>query len=712
MSLNRVMNPDSVAVVGASRNETKRGYKAIKTLLDEGFEGSIYPVNPKEEFLLGLRCYKSVLDIEGPVDLVVITTPANTAPAIIEECAAKNVAGAVVVAGGFREAGESGTSLEQELVETARAGGVRIIGPNTSGMVSFKKHMDIIGFHQQGKGELALLSQSGNMALALFTEASVKSRKAFTYYIGIGNEADIRFHEYLDFLANDPDTRVIIIYVEGMRDGREFLQRANKTTRIKPIVLLKGGRSVAGTRSAGSHTGALAGMSEVARSAFKRAGIIVVENSDELFPAAETLASLPPMKGGGVAILADGGGHATIAADVLTDLRVPIATLSEKTRRALQEMLPGGAAVANPVDVAGGADGDPEVLADCVQLLLEDEGVGCLLVVGLFGGYGIRFAEELRFPEEDAAHRMGKLVRRLGKPLIVHSLYSPAKPHALELLRYYNVPVYDSVEIACRCVSVLAEYGLHLQTKPTRPEFTFHWEEAALPEGKKILAQAASEGRELLLEPEAKELLRLHGAPVTAERVATSPEEAAEIAAGFNGPVAMKIVSQDILHKSESRAIKLNVEGEQAVKQAYRRILKSALAYRADARISGVLVSPMASPGLEVIIGTKIDDQFGPVLMFGIGGIMVEILNDVSFRVLPVSKKATREMIDEIKSTTLLNGFRGQPARDKKAIGRLLLTVSEIVEAYPQIKEIDLNPVIVYHRGLGIVDARILLHPA
>lgn len=709
MSLERVLNPSSVAVVGASRNETKRGFKAVKTLLDGQFEGAIYPVNPGEERLLGLQCYAAVSDIPGTVDLAIITTPAHSVPDILRDCALKGVAGAVVVAGGFRESGENGAALEKELVAAARDGGIRLIGPNTSGLMSNRKRLDIIGFPQESKGELALLSQSGNMALALFTEAQVKSRKGFAYYVGVGNESDIAFHEYLAHFEQDPDVKVIVMYVEGMRDGRSFLQQAYRTTRKKPIVLLKGGRSDAGTRSAGSHTGALAGMSEVARTAFGRAGIVVLENSDELFPAAETLACLPPMRSGGVAILADGGGHATIAADVLSDLGIGLAELSEETKEKLRLILPSGAAVANPVDVAGGADSTPGVLADCAQALMEEPGVGCLMVVGLFGGYGIRFAESLRFPEEDAAHRMGKMAREFGKPLLVHSLYSFARPHALDLLRYYDVPVYDSLDVACRCVAVLAEYGAYLDTPASRREFFFEWGTGAVERGQEIIANALAEGRSSLLEPEAKELLSLHGAPVSFEAMAGSEDEAAAIAEQIGGEVVLKIVSQDILHKSEARAVAIGVEGEKAVRSAYRRVLRNATAYLPTARIAGILVSPMAEPGLEVIIGTKVDDQFGPVILFGIGGIMVEVLKDVAFRVLPISKKATREMIDEIQSTALLNGFRGTPRRDKKSIGRLLLTVSELMEAYPEIQEMDLNPVISHPRGVGIVDARILL---
>jgi acyl-CoA synthetase (NDP forming) len=361
MSLGRVLNADSVAVIGASRDEKKRGFQAVKALLGERFEGAVYPVNPREESIMGLPCYRTVLEIEDSVDLALITTPAGTVPALIEECGRKGVAGAVIVAGGFGELGGEGKQLQKRIVQIARQHGVRIIGPNTSGMVNVRKRLNLAGIPNVPAGDIALLSQSGNVALHVITEAGLKSRKGFSYYVGVGNEADVKFHEYLEFFTNDPGTRAIVMYVEGMSDGRKFLQQAYKTTPQKPIILLKSGRSSTGQRSAGSHTGALAGISEVARTAFGRAGIITIENSDELFPTAETLASLPPIYNNKVAILADGGGHATIAADVLTDLGVEIPELGRKTREGLREMLGPNASLRNPVDVAGATDADPAV---------------------------------------------------------------------------------------------------------------------------------------------------------------------------------------------------------------------------------------------------------------------------------------------------------------------------------------------------------------
>jgi acetyltransferase len=326
-------------------------------------------------------------DIEEPVDVALVATPARSLPAVLEDCAKNGVKGAVVLAAGFGETGLEGRKLEDEMVAVARKHNIRLIGPNTSGMLNMNDNLNLVGLRDAPKGDIALLTQSGNMALTLITEAKVKSRKGFSYYVGVGNEADLKFHEYLEFFRQDPATKAILMYVEGMREGREFLQQAHTTTLEKPIILLKSGRSSTGKRSAGSHTGALAGISEVAKGAFQRAGIVVIENSDELFPVAETLSSLPPIKNNSVAILADGGGHATIAADLLTDLGVNIPELNEKTQNRLREILPAAASVPNPIDVAGGTDADPSVFADCAEIILKDPNVGGLLIVGLFGAF-------------------------------------------------------------------------------------------------------------------------------------------------------------------------------------------------------------------------------------------------------------------------------------------------------------------------------------
>ncbi len=723
MSLERILNAESVAVIGASRNPTKRGYQAILTLLEENFEGRIFPVNPNETKILGLPCYPEIAAIPYPVDVALITTPADTVPALLGDCGRKGVSGAVAIAGGFGETGARGMQLESDIAKVAAAHKVRLIGPNTSGIMNLRTKLNLVGLRNAPPGDIALLSQSGNMALSLFTEAKIKSLKGFSYYVGVGNEVDVKFHEYLEFFRQDPKTRAILIYVEGLRRGREFLQQAYRTTIKKPVILLKSGRSATGKLSVGSHTGALAGVSEVASTAFQRAGILVVENADELWPVAETVSSLPPIKNNSVAILADGGGHATIAADLLTDLGMTIPDLAKKTKEKLAAILPASASVRNPVDVAGGTDADPTLFAECARILLADPRVGGLLLVGLFGGYGIRFAPSLSLREEDAAHQMGKLVASRKKPIVVHSLYSSEKPHALHLLRYYDIPVYDSIDVACRCMGALGEYGNYLGSYHAKTNFELNRTDNRKAAAVSILAAAHREGRDLLLEPEGKQLLALHGVaagrhrknggalspPHKADFLACTVEEAVRYAGDIQGPVAMKIVSPDILHKSDAKGVRLNIHTEKDVRGAFKSILENAAACRPGADIRGILVSPMADPGLEVIIGTKMDPQFGPVIMYGLGGIMVEILRDVSFRVIPISRLSARKMLGETKSYPILNGIRGQSPYDKKALEDLLLTCSEMMESYPEIREMDLNPVIVHEKGVSVVDVRILL---
>lgn len=707
--LERIFHAQSVAIIGASRDEKKRGFQAIRTLLDEEYEGEIYPINPNEDMVLGIKCFRSILDVEKPVDCALITTPAKTVLPLLDECGRKGVAGVVIIAGGFGELGERGKKTEQAIVETAQRYNMRIIGPNTSGMISVVNRMNLVGIRKVPRGNIALLSQSGNIALNLITEAQLRSLQGYSYYVGVGNEADLKFHEYLEFFANDKETKAIVMYVEGLREGRKFLQAAYKTTKYKPIVLLKSGRSLIGMKSAGSHTGALAGISEVSRTAFLRAGIITIENADELFPAAETLACLPPIRNNRIAILADGGGHATIASDLLTDLGIELPKLHDSTIGKLREILPSNASLRNPVDVAGGTDSNPRIFAECARILLEDEKVGGLLIVGLFGGYGIRFSEKLTFMEEDAAHQMGKLIGMFNKPIVLHSLYNFAKPHSLELLRYYNITVYESLDVACTCIGVLSQYGAYLNKYQKRTNFVFNWTSGAKVECQNIISNAVSEDRRALLEHEARDILRQHGAPVPEEYLARSAEEAVAYSRRIKGNVAMKVVSREILHKSDAGGVKLKLATDDDVRAAFTEIQENAKKYNPKARVEGCLVTPMVARGVEIIIGTKVDDQFGPVIMFGLGGILVEVVKDVAFRVLPISRHAARQMIQEIKSAPILNGVRGEPPVDKNSIVDLLLTVSEIIESYPEIQEMDLNPVIAYEHNITVIDARIIL---
>ena len=711
MELERILKAGSVAVVGASRNPTKRGYQAIRTLLEEGYQGRIYPVNPKESEILGLKCYPKVSEIPGDVDLALITTPARTVPAILADCGRKGVKGAVIIAGGFRETGEEGRRLEQEVVAAARANAIRLIGPNTSGMMNLVTNMNLVGMREVPRGEVALLSQSGNMALTLITEAKLTTNLGFSYYVGVGNEADIRFHEYLRFFRDDPHTSAVLMYVEGMKDGRAFLAEASATTRRKPVVMLKSGRSATGRRSAGSHTGALAGSWEVTRAALAETGVVVLTHSDELVPVTETLCYQPPMARPRLAILADGGGHATIASDLLTDMGISVPPLAEQTQQRLKELLPFTASVVNPVDVAGGTDADPMVFAECAEAIFADPNVDGVLMVGLFGGYGIRFDPSLAEAEVAAARRICDIARASGKPLVVHSLFAPMGPEALKLMRQARVPVYSSLDIACACVGALARYGAYLADPPPLRDYTLDPERASTARGRAIVEQGLKAGHGWLMEPEVMELLRAHGVEVPRGILATSPEEAAAAYRELGvGKVVMKVVSPQVMHKSDAGGVVLGVDSEQKAAQAYTQIVQSVARRVPGAEVQGVFVVPQAEGyGVEVIVGGKVDEQFGPVIMVGMGGVLVEIMQDVAFGVVPVEEAKAAQLIRSLKGYKLLRGARGRPAVDEGALARVVAGCSRIMEAYPQIVEMDLNPVLVMPQGVAVLDGRVVL---
>jgi acetyltransferase len=710
--LRAVLRPRSILVVGASKDPTKRGFRAIERLLADGYPGKIHPVNPKEREILGLACYPSVAEVPGPIDLALVCTPAGTLPEVIEACGRKGVKGAVVLAGGFAEAGEEGRRLQDRMVAIARTYGVRIVGPNTSGIFNTRQRCNLVGFPHLKPGGIGLLSQSGNMALALATEAEASGRIGFGIYVGVGNEADVAFHEYLDHLAQDENTSVIVCYLEGLRQGRAFLDTLDRATREKPVVIFKSGRTGAGRSSAKSHTGALAGDYAVSEGVLRQAGAALVRRSDEIMPVAEALSLLEPLRSRRVVVLADGGGHATIAADALAVQGLELASLSETTRRHLAAILPPAAAVENPVDVAGGTDANPALFADCVRLLLADEAVDGLLITGLYGGYGLRFSTTLAPIELAASERLARLRRELGKPIVVHSLYASLdadrRPAPLVRLREGGIPVHASLETAVRCVQALAEFGearrrapLPSPGRPVRRQAAFE----------RVLSACRRERRRVVLEHEARDALAAAGVAMPPARLARDEDEVVAAFRALGGArVAMKIVSRDVIHKSDAGGVRLDLADEAAVRRAFAEILADVRRAVPNPDIAGVLVAPMAEKGgVEVIVGVLRDPQYGPVMMFGLGGVLVEVLKDVAFRALPLGEADPRAMLGEIKARAVLDGVRGAPPVDKEALVRLMLGVSDLCGAFPEIGELDLNPVLAYPEGLAVLDARILL---
>ena len=701
--LHRMLEPSSVAIVGASVDEAKRGYQTIRALQEWGYDGEVYPVNPNyaDRSIRGLDVYASVTDVPGTVDLAFVATPARIVPNVIEDCGNAGVAGAIVVAAGFSEIGND--DLEDRVLRTARDNDVRLIGPNCNGYINVHHDLDLLYRTEIPRGGLAMLSQSGNIASALVYEAIASGLEGFSFYISVGNEVDVAFDEYLPFLRAHDETDAAMLYVEGMSDGRAFLREAAKTVRDTPIVALKGGLSDVGKQSAASHTASIAGNGAVVDDVYRQAGVVRVDRSDELLAVSDALANQPPADGPNVGILSDGGGHATHAADSLTDHGLSMPDLAPETQERIRERVPENAPnVVNPVDVLT-LEYDLDIFYDCAAAMLEDPNVDALLLLGYFGGYGTNYGDESTDSEVDVAKRLAGLVDRYDKPIVAQTMFATQDSPGVEALQSTSIPVFESVNTATRCVAALETYGRHLRTADRKSDFA-----AGEADPAPVVRDAVEAGRTSLSEYEAKQLLASVDAPVTPFERATTADEAVAAAASFDGPVAMKVVSPDIVHKSEAGGVALDVTTAEAA-DTYDDLLAAATEYAPDAQIDGVLVSPMADESVELIVGVVDDEQFGPVVMCGLGGVFVEVLEDVAFRALPLTEADARALLDDIDAQEMLDGARGNPAVDRDAVVDLLVAVSDFVEANPSVSDLDLNPVFATEDGVEIVDAAITL---
>ena len=705
-ALNRALGARSLAIIGASSDPTKRGYQAIRQLLSDRFAGRIFPINPRTPEILGLKAYPSVLDVEQGIDAALVCTPARLLPGILDQCGEKGIPGVVVLAAGFAEIGLQGAKLADECLAAARRNNVRIIGPNTNGVFNLHNRMNLVGVQGVEPGGIGIVSQSGNMSLALITEAKRRGGLGFSTYIGVGNQLDVRFNEYLEYFGQDQNTKAAVFYVEGFKNGRKFLDVCREVTQEKPVIIYKSGRTAAGQSAASSHTGALAGSFALTRDLLRQAGATVVEQSDKILSVAEGLSKLPVAGGDRVAILSDGGGHGTITTDALVENGLNLAELSHETRARLADLLPASASLSNPVDVAGGTDENPARFADCAQVLLEDPGVDILMIIGIFGGYAMRFSESLLDIEVETSKRVAELAGRYSKPLVVQSVYGTLRPQPLEVLKDLGVPLFIWPETAVRCVAELVRYSNARRRNANSQGIVSG---PANENAASIVSIARGEGRDSLYEYEAKNLLAAYGVAVPPHVFVRSANELKQATARLGDePMAMKVVSRDILHKSEAGGVKLKISGEDSLRENYDVIIESARVYNPAARIHGVLVSPMARSGVEVIIGVVHDPIFGPVIMFGLGGVFVEVLKDVSFRALPMSEGDALEMIEDIRSRKILDGVRGAAPVDKAALVDLIMKVATVAQSHPEIAEIDLNPVIARSDGYDVVDARMI----
>jgi acetyltransferase len=702
------LKPRSVAVIGASRDPAKRGNRAIQTLIKDGYTGKILPINPKETEILGLPCYADLASVPGDIDLALVCTPARSVPEVIALCGARGVRAALVLAGGFSEAGPGGADLEARSMAAARQGNVRVIGPNTAGIFDAHSGCNLVGWPGVYAGTLGALCQSGNVAIHLLAQSQQNGHAGFSSFIGVGNEGDIQFHEYLRFYGDDPHTGAVIVYVEGFKNGPAFLEVLRQVAVHKPVVLYKAGRTDKGEGAARSHSGSLAGNYAVASAALRQAGAIVVERSDEMFAVADMASRAAGRPTRRVAILSEGGGPISQAVDALAERGLDLPRLTAETEARLKAITPAATQLSNPVDAGGGTDPHPRYTPLCSQEILGDPSVDALLIVGYFGGYQVRYGASIKEIENTAARELVSLSRQFGKPVIVQCHYAEFATEAIDILRAGDIVVVRSIEIAAACLAGAERF--HQVSSAGRVPMTAPEPLPAKEAAARLIASARTEGRSSLLEPEALQLLASHGVEVPPFALLRTPAEAASLPQPLaQVPVALKIVSKDILHKSDVGGVRLGITGPKGIEAESAALLAHIAKACPDAEIAGVLVTPMAGKGVEVIIGVTDDPQFGRILMFGLGGVFVEVLKDVVFRTLPLDRQEAGKMLDEIRGKALLDGVRGARAVDREKLISLLLEVSRIALANPDIIEIDLNPVIVSADGYSIVDARMLL---
>jgi len=703
--LDFIFNPKTVAVIGASAAKGKWGNAIMKNLVDTNFEGKIYPVNPRGGKILNLDAYPSIKDIEEPVDLAVIGIPVKWVPDAVKECAEKGVRGIVIVTAGFAEMGAEGKRLQDVIVKEAKKGGVRIVGPNCLGLLSASSRLNA-SLLPYTTGDLSLISQSGNFSV----EMELLARRyglGFSKLISIGNQADIQFHEYIEEIKNDPLSKVILVFVEALCDGSAFLRKAKEASRIKPVVALKVGATAAGTRATLSHTGSLAGMDAVYDAAFKQAGVIRVTDTHDLLDVGEALSKLPPMNGNRIVVLTDGGGHAAAAADAAEKHGLVMPSLSEATQKRLKEVMLPQSNTANPVDFAGAAENDLWTYKKVMEIIFDEEEIDGLLVAGaIFGGYAELFEQEQL--EIDVATEISEISKKFNKPVVLHSPYPREEIPSIKVMREGGVPVYQRVETAALCLAAHARYWEY-RRKSVNDEKPSVTPGECITKVKDVLDRVRDKDRRNLIESEAMEIFAAYDLPVPRAKLASDTAEAVSIANALGGPVVAKICSPQIVHKSDAGGVRLDLKGSDEVEKACAEILANAANYDGNAEIHGLMISEMLPRGTEVIVGGLRDPQFGPVVMFGIGGIFVEVFKDIAFRVAPILERDAREMIEEIKGYPILKGMRGESPRDIDAIMDMLMKVSHLLANHPDIAEFDLNPVIAFERGVTIADARIIL---
>lgn len=688
--------PRGVAVIGASTSPDKLGYQVLHNIIQYGYEGAIYPVNPTAPEILGHKAYPSVADCPDPIDLAVILVPNKAVPAVLEQCGQRGLKGAVIITAGFREVGPAGKALEQRLIDIAKSYGMRLIGPNVLGIIDTVCKLNAsFAAGMPRRGRIAFMSQSGALCTSIL-DMALGQGIGFSRFYSIGNKADINELDLVKAWAEDPETRAIMGYLEGITKGPEFIRTASEITRHKPIIAIKSGTTSAGSKAVSSHTGTLAGSEAAYDAAFKQSGILRAGSVQDLFDYAQAFARQPLVKGPAIAVITNAGGPGIMASDAIERAGLQLAGLSNETKQYLQPLLPAAASVANPIDVLGDAPAERYALA--IEAALKDPAVDALLLV-------LTPQTSTQIPE--TAEALGKLSKQYGKPVFGAMMGDVAIRKGVEVLRSYDVPNYQVPERAVAAIAAMWRYRQWLNTPPLAVE--------EMPVDRQkvadLFARVRAEGRVTIGDAEARDVLEAYGIPLPKSGLAATPDEAVTLAEQIGYPVVMKIASPDILHKSDIGGIKLNIMSASEVRDAFDLLVYRAQRFMPDATIWGCQIQQMVKGGREIIIGVNRDPQFGPLIMFGLGGIYVEAMKDVTFRVAPIDRRNAKEMLGEIRAYKLLRGLRGEKPSDQAAVMDTLLRISQLVTDFPEIVELDINPLMVFEQGRGVlgIDMRLAL---
>jgi acetyltransferase len=700
--LDSLFYPKSIAVIGASRQPGSVGHSLLANLLMNRYQGVIFPVNPEATSVLGIKCYPRMLEISDDVELAVIIVPSRAVPQVLDECGEMGIKSAIIISAGFKEIGGDGVELERQVQAIGRKHDIALVGPNCLGVINTDplSQMNATFATDMPKlGNIGFISQSGALCVAVLNYAK-DANIGFSKFISMGNKAGVGENELLSYLQSDPKTDVILMYLEDLVDGREFMSIARQTTssthKPKPIIALKAGRTIPGARAASSHTGSLAGSDRVYDAIFEQSGVLRVETLEELFDYVRGFSRQPLPKGPNVGIVTNSGGPGILATDSCIRNGLSVPPLGGRTLARLRQALPPTASLHNPVDLV--AEAQAKQYEVSLRAVLKDRDIHSAIVI----------LTSTAFTEVDRiSAAVAKVAKESDKPVVCCLLGVFDVSKGIEILETSGIPNYRFPESAARVLSEMARFTRWLD-RPQTGTRTYRVNKAQV---EKVLAAVKAQGRRFLLEPEAYEVLRAYHFPVIKSRLVRSEGEAAATARELGFPVVLKVASPDIVHKFDYGGVRLDLKSEAEVARAHGEILANVHRHLPKARIAGLTVEEMAGPGQEVILGMNRDAQFGPILMFGLGGIYVEAFEDVSFRLAPIREYSAFAMIKRTKAHKILEGFRGGPVYDIEAVADCLMRLSQLVVDFEDIREMDINPLLVYEKGKGcrIVDARIIL---